>query len=312
VFDYLYTVPFDVLVILGDLCDAKDCHPGSLVNKVVDSMMRFAEMGKEIHLLRGNHDYSGDPDCPFFLFLRSCPNCYYHNTAQIWEIGNIRWSFFPHSRTPEHYWADMRRGKKDLGVDVTLCHQTFSGAFSESGKKLAGCDATALAGAGKIFSGDVHVPQAVGPVEYVGAPYPIDFGDAYEPSMVAVENGNGCSWSYLYPPSIRKLVLRINDPEEIEFAPAWREGDQVKVVLTLKRRDFGSWESHRRRIKLLCDRNHLTLCGLELQERTRQRIELSRGCSALPTSHEDQFKAYCEHAGIDESDARVGRKLLGA
>jgi len=311
IFDYLYTKTFDVLIILGDLCDAKDCHSGVFVNRVVSALLRFAEQGQEVHLLMGNHDYSTDPSCPFFLFLQACPNCYYHNTAQIWEIGNQRLSFFPHSRTPEQYWPSMLRGPCDLGVDLALCHQVFSGAMSESGVELRGYDASLLQSAGRILAGDVHVPQVVGPVEYVGAPYPIRFGDSFEPRMVLYDSGAFNVWSYLYPPSIQKLVLEISDPEQFEYNPTWREGDQVKIVLSMKRSNFGTWEACRRKIKKVCERNNLMLCGLELRERVRQKLSVvEKKPQAVPVSYADQFLEYCKYANIDKTDRSVGRELL--
>lgn len=308
IFDYLATRNFEVLVILGDLCDAKDCHAASLVNRVVKSLLRFAEAGQEVHVLMGNHDYS-DPDCPFFQFVHNYPNCYYHDRAQIWEIGNMRWAFFPHSRTPENYVDDMRRGAKELGVDYTLCHQVFDGALSESGRALKGCDAGLLEGAGRILAGDVHVPQKVGPVEYIGAPYPIKFGDDYEPRLAVVDNVSK-TFSYIYPPYMQKLVLEVTEPDQIEYEPRWKEGDQVKVVLTLRRADFGRWEQYRKRIRRLCDRNGLVLCGVELKERVRQRLTEESKPRSVPVSHEDQFDAYCRQAAVDKSDVSVGRKLL--
>ena len=313
IFNYLQTKQFDVLVIAGDLTDSKDRHCGILVNRIVDSLMRIADHGVEVHVLMGNHDYSDDLNFPFFLFLKYCPNCYYHHTSQIWEIGNMRWAFFPHSRDPSNYWKDIKHGSKNLGVDVTVCHQVFSGATIESGKKLLGHDSALLNGAGKILSGDVHVPQIIGPIEYVGSPYPINFGDAFEPRMVLFDSNSKSEnlWSYLYPPTIQKLVLEVSDPEQIEYQPYWREGDQVKVVLSMKRSDFGSWEAYRKQVKKICDRNHLMLRGLKLKERVRQKLTTEdRKVVAIPMSYREQFTTYCNNTKVDKSDVKVGRELL--
>ena len=311
VFDFLRHQNFDALLILGDLTEQKDCHAARFVNHVVEELLGFAEEGKEVHLLMGNHDYTR-PDCPFFEFFRHYDNCYYHSTPQIWELGNVRWAFYPHARDPERYWSDMQRGKS-LGVRYTLCHQVFDGAVSESGARLDGIiDAGDLRGAGKILAGDVHVPQTVGRVEYVGAPYPIRFGDAYEPRMILIDSTDQTQTD-LHPPSIQKLVLEIRAPGDIEYQQGWCSGDQVKIVVRMPRSKFSQWESYRRDIQKVCHRNDLMLCGLELREYTRERLNDARTPQKVTAvSHVDQFRAYCDHAKVDSKDADVGMELLDA
>lgn len=304
-FQWLREQRFETLVILGDLVDDKDFHCSTFVNRVVEELVTLTEAGHEVHLLMGNHDYSC-PESPFFEFIKHYPGCYYHATPQIWELGNMRWAFYPHSREPERYQADMCRGE-DVGVDFTLCHQMFRGAVSERGKRLDGWQPGSLVGAGKIFAGDVHVPQVVGQVEYVGAPYPIHFGDDYEPHVVLV-NSEGRTWSYLEPPHLQKIVLEVNDPSQIEFAANWRAGDQVKVVLKIGRSDFGRWEHYRKQVRRICERNELVLCGIELKERVR--VRLTTQPRRMATSHGDQFRQYCGHAGVDDQDAKFGSMLL--
>jgi hypothetical protein len=299
---------FDSLIILGDITDKKDFHDGVFVNRVFEELMSFVDMGREVHILMGNHDYS-DPSCPFFRFLNHFPNCYYHSTPQIWEIGNLRWAFFPHSRDPSAYWDVLRRGK-ELGVSYTLCHQVFSGAKSESGIFLLGCSTEGLEGAGKIYSGDVHVPQVVGSVEYIGAPYPIRFGDSFEPRMVIIDSVNDTKCD-LHPPHIQKLVITVSDPEELDYNPMWKAGDQVKVVMRLSRSSFGKWEMYRKKVRRICERNDLVLCGIELKERTREKlISSGKKPKSIPVSHKDQFDKYCTFAGIDDSDISIGQQLL--
>jgi len=305
-FDWLYAKDFDALVLLGDLTDEKDRHSALFVDRIVNSLLRFVAGGREVHLLMGNHDYT-DATCPFFKFLGHLPNCFYYATPQIREIGNTRWSFYPHSREPKKYWADMRRGR-ELGVDYTLCHQIFQGAQSESGHDLDGCEVPSLEGAGKIFAGDVHTPQEVGLVEYVGAPYPVRFGDSFEPHVVLVEDAK--TWTYLKPPHIQKVVLEVSDPDDIEYTSTWNRYDQVKVVLKLSRADFGRWEKYCKRVHRICEKNDLVLCGIELRERVRERLG-GAASKIVPVSPTDQFDAYCRHACVDnESVAAAGRELL--
>jgi len=305
-FRWLEQQKFGTIVILGDLADEKDYHSSVFVNRVVSELTALSEAGREVHILMGNHDYAL-ADSPFFAFIRHCPRCFYHDTPRIWEIANLRWAFYPHSREPEKYQVDMRRGE-EVDVDFTLCHQVFHGALSEHGRKLDGWQPGSLRGAGKIFAGDVHVPQIVGPVEYVGAPYPIHFGDSYKPQVTVVDSEER-RWYYLHPPSIQKMVLEINDPSQIEMLPGWRAHDQVKVVVKITRSDFGKWEHYRKRVQDICKRNELVLCGIELKERVRARLTTAK-VQHVPISYRDQFHRYCQHAEVSRQDQAFGGELL--
>src|ERR1700676_3121506 len=61
-----------LLLLLGDLCDSKDCHNAWLTNSVVDHLTLLAEICPVI-VEKGNHDYV-DPSTPFFEFLGKIPN----------------------------------------------------------------------------------------------------------------------------------------------------------------------------------------------------------------------------------------------
>ena len=306
-FRWLEEQKYDVLIILGDLTEEKDYHSSRLVNLVVNELVSIVESDKEIHVLMGNHDYS-NPESPFFGFVSHLPNCHYHATPRIWEIGTARWAFFPHTKTPADYLERMQRGA-DLGVNFTLCHQLFSGAVSEHGRKLSGWNPGVLDQCGKVFAGDIHVPQVIGEVEYIGAPYPIHFGDAFQPRVVVVDKYRECL--DLYPPYIKKLILTINDPEQIEYKPAWSAGDQVKVVMNLSRSSFHEWEGYRKQIQKICKRSGLVLCGIELKERTRPTLDNKPTKKIIQhISHAEQFKQFCAYAGVDKNDITFGEELI--
>ncbi len=300
--EWLWDQQFNALVILGDLTEEKDNHSSTLVNRVVAELIAFAREGIGIHVLMGNHDYAEEAN-PFFRFLSEYPNCYYYAEQKIVEIGNARWAFLPHARKPD--WGIVDRFKS-VGVDFVCCHQVFAGAVSESGHKMLGCSWDGLVNGYKLLAGDIHVPQRVGPVEYVGAPYPIRFGDSYKPRVMVVADGKCRN---LYPPSIQKLVLRITDPDQIEYQPSWRVGDQVKVELMMRRRDFSLWAKYQKKIKAVCKRNDLVLCGIELKERKRACLSEEKSVT-IPTSPSQQFDGFVKYANVDPSDVEVGNSLL--
>jgi hypothetical protein len=298
----LWDQSFQNLVILGDLTEEKDYHSSRLVNRIVEELTAIAQEGIQVHVLKGNHDYAESAN-PFFFFLAHFPNCHYYSDTRLVEIGNTRWAFFPHSREP--VWSDARQ-LREVGIDFVGCHQVFSGARSESGREMLGLSTRPLEGAGKVWAGDIHVPQQVGPVEYVGSPYPIHFGDEFEPRVILID---GTKYWNLYPPYIQKLVLRITDPEQLDFCTSWKAGDQVKVELTLCRSEFGCWDKYRKKIQRICKSNELVLRGIELKEKKRERLSLIAPIN-MPRVPMDQFETYVQQMSIDASDAVVGRGLL--
>ena len=308
IWDWLHLQSIDSLIILGDLTEAKDNHSAALVNRLVDNLVEFPKNGVDLHILKGNHDYSHG-FCPFFQFLKHYPRCYFHTEAKAWEIGNRRWAMLPHTDKPKQY-KDVISRAKDIGLDYILMHQTFRNATSESGRHLDGCSLnlfSELTNLCRVFSGDVHVPQKVGPVEYIGAPYPVHFGDVYIPRVMLLDSATKVN-TYLYPDSIKKMQLTITSPEEL-IAVDLKEEDQVKIVLTLRRSEFSSWSEYRKRIQSICKRKRLVLLGLELKEKVRKRLTLTP-VQCVANNPLDQFANYCEHARVEDEDASKGRSLL--
>ena len=69
------------LLILGDLTEAKDYHPATLVNDIVDIFYSFSCLA-EVIILTGNHDYI-EADCPFFHFLKHFKRIRWINKVRI-------------------------------------------------------------------------------------------------------------------------------------------------------------------------------------------------------------------------------------
>jgi len=173
------------VLILGDLTEQKGRHSAQLVNRIVDHMARLAAMCP-VTFLRGNHD-GFSPDNPFFGFLREIENIDWINdpsSADYPELG--RCLFLPHSSRPEIDWVTALEAA--YPPRWVFAHATFAGAKGESGRELHGVAQEPLHRfRAPIIAGDVHVPQVIGKVQYVGAPYTIDFGDAYRGQVLLVE-----------------------------------------------------------------------------------------------------------------------------
>lgn len=292
------------LFILGDLTHDKNNHSAALVNRVVAELQKLACYAP-VYLLKGNHDYE-DPTLPFFYFVQE--QSYPHKVAYVSEkktyvIGGKKYLFLPHSKTPEI---------PDGNYDLVFMHQTVKGARMESGVASTHGMEFELIGKQNIVSGDVHVPQTIasstGSITYVGAPHPINFGDDFEPRVLLHDNNKLVSIKRC--DAVRKLIVNIKRPTDIEDAHV-RDGDMIKIVLTLPRSEFMHDARYRKEIKSICDNMKLKLCGIAIRDGTpdkgRTPMATTRDSMARPETTLRTFGAF---RGLSEDLISAGLRIL--
>lgn len=192
------------VLVLGDITEQKEGHHSVLVNRLVDGFTSLAQ-STDVIILRGNHDGLSQ-DVPFFRFLKHIPRVRWINEPTALKLRGLgHCLFLPHARRPED-WG----GVELTGRDWYFCHQTFSGATSESGQKLEGFPLDLFGRGARVISGDVHVPQDVklpgrGLLTYAGAPFHVKFGDAFEPRCLLIRDGGEVG--SLPVPGPRKYVV---------------------------------------------------------------------------------------------------------
>lgn len=254
----------DQVIILGDLTDKKDRHRAELVKRMVEGFAEIAEICP-VYILRGNHDYV-DPNYPFFDFLSELENIHF--------IGEPTFSRLPIAAKTEPCWflpSSVNPQEKWSGIDwreprFIFMHQTVAGAAYENGTNATeGLSLSIFAGCRKdveIWSGDIHSPQRLGKnpsVEYVGAPYRVDFGDTYAPRVVLRRSDGKQDLRF---PCVNKILIDIIGSGET----AWQKtriasGDLVKVRVTLQRHELLAWPSLREAITAWARRGGATLYG---------------------------------------------------
>lgn len=214
----------DRVLVLGDITEAKDGHRATLVNRIVDGFAALAEVA-QVYVLLGNHDYVSI-DVPFYRFLHHLPRVRWiaePTALKLRGLGDCL--FLPHTR--------------DVGAWTTLmgqkyawyfCHQTFGGADLGHGQlaKAGAAPFTRKAG-DRVVSGDVHVPQQLGAVTYVGSPYTIDFGDDFDPRILLLDGTEMLSVPTEGPQKVLVEVPRRHGPA----SRAPHAGDIVKVRVEL-------------------------------------------------------------------------------
>jgi len=291
------------LVVCGDITDAKDKHSAKLVNKIIDT---FSAFPGDVFLMKGNHDYL-DEDCPFLRFLRGALGDKIRFLSEPQFIGTTL--FLPHSRNPITQWNAIKPNK----AMMIICHQTFNQAVAEKGHELSSFLLPSYWSArgfeGLVVSGDIHVPQQLGDVTYCGAPYPVKFGDSYEPRILRYD---GDKLKSIKVPSIKRLSLDLADVEELAEEKL-SKGDQLKVRVHLPRSEFGSWAKHKARLLEIAAAAEAEVFSVELRERmtySRKKKMNLKAKAPVTASPRAILKQFCEARGLHDSLQDVGKDLV--
>ncbi|KKN90067.1 hypothetical protein LCGC14_0231800 [marine sediment metagenome] len=299
------------IILLGDLTDEKDKHSSYLVNRIMREICSLTDKEINLFLLKGNHDYV-DQDNPFFRFVSSVPRVRFINKPEFHDLEyeELGW-FLPHTSCPEEDWKDL-----DFeNVEYVFLHQTISGAIASNGKQLEGTSEDIFKGVkSKIYSGDIHVPQKIGKIEYVGSPYQIRFGDNFEPRVIHIDEYG--ETHDIHFPTIKKHTVSIKDPEKLWDMKQLVEGDQVKVRMLLPRSSFVEWRSLKRRVEEICSEMGLDLYTVELEEMVRNKLKAKgepkkSDRDMVISDPVDILKAYCEREEVGSDVLKAGLRLLG-
>src|SRR5487761_1958728 len=221
------------LLILGDITDAKDYHPSTLVNRLVSELVNLSLYVDELIILCGNHDYlkSGEP---YFQFLDRFERIRFISAPTELE-GAL---FLPHTKTPKTDWAEFDFKE----YDFVFLHQTVTGAIASNGQVMDGeLDSKFISKPStlSIYSGDIHVPQVIGDVEYIGSPYPVHFGDTFSPRLLFIDSNGSCR--DLVFDSIKRFTVNITHPDEL-LKLKLKTGDQVKVRVVMSSENKHNWD----------------------------------------------------------------------
>jgi DNA repair exonuclease SbcCD nuclease subunit len=290
------------LIFLGDLTDAKDNHSANLTNRVTAGFVKLAAVVDNIKVMAGNHDWLlGGQE--FFRFLSIIPRVQYiSEPCEDADTGGIPTFYLPFSKNPAKDWA----GFDFSHYELLFMHQTIKGAVSSNGEKMEGEDLPDLSAAGKVWSGDIHVPQVIGPVEYVGSPMHIHFGDAFTPRCVLLERGGRAVDLHFKTCSrITVDVASLRELKRVDLLP----GDQVKLRVSLAEAEKHEWS----RLRRLCV-DHLkaegvVIAGVELvlKKSTRRLLNEERKQARTPA---DAVLRFVEDEELGGDAFEVGLEIV--
>jgi DNA repair exonuclease SbcCD nuclease subunit len=284
----------DRIIIAGDLTEEKDRHPSKLVNEVVDHVHALAQIAPVI-ALEGNHDYK-DEGHAFFKFLRRIENTRWIAKPTALDDGVL---LLPHTNDYKNCWGDI-----DMAQYPTIvCHQTFNGANVGFGRGLDGIPLDVLPRKSTTFCGDVHVPQEMEQLVYIGAPYHVDFGDDYEARVIEC---NGREWVSVDTSTLpQKRAFNITRPADLN-RQVWNKGDLIQITVEVD--DMSDWPTLRDNIQGMCGERGLRVWAIKpkvMKKAVRRQHKVADARSDL-----DVLKAFGRRHGLSTAIMKRGEKLL--
>lgn len=298
----------ETLCILGDVTDAKDYHPASLVNRIVREIKATREVVPRIIIDQGNHDYLLT-DHPYLAFLSAFDGVTFVNRPLDTSAEGEAALFLPHTKTPLKDWS---------GFDWSMyrwvfMHQTVDGSIASNGQRMSGDKFPDMRGAGKIYSGDIHVPQVINGVEYVGSPYHVHFGDKFKPRVLLLDRG-GRPHDLRFD-TIRRVTLDALPGEFLASDPnktlQLRQGDQVKLRVHLQPAEVHEWHAIKRRAAEVLHMLNVECYGIELvTPKQRRRFEEQRSQHSVSSRPEEVLYSYVEREGLGADALDIGLELL--
>jgi DNA repair exonuclease SbcCD nuclease subunit len=296
------------LIILGDLTDQKDCHNAELVNDIVDYLHTFSLLC-EVIILRGNHDCI-NPLKPFFEFAGLMNNITWITRPKVITIEGLGiCTFLPHTRNHEKDWAELSFApiKRDPNDFWIFCHNTFEGADAGTGHPLKGIPTTVFPKRAKVISGDIHVPQQLDQITYVGAPYTVTFGDSYDPRMLligrkGIEKSIRCF-------GVKKLTVDIVDPHNLpDYGLEINKSDLLKVRVHLKASDYAKWNEIQSAVRKWGEAYGAVVCAIQ-PIKISKHIKLARKRGATQTDRE-LMELYSKRRSVSDDVLKTGLWIM--
>ena len=214
----------DTVFFLGDLTHNKDRHSGKFIRKVIDSFRYMFSKSpiKRFFYLIGNHDRINHPT---FSILGDIFGDRVVVVDEPMALQQYDVFMIPHQDDHNVFSKHVREAKSS-GISMLFVHQIFTGAaFDNRAQSIA---SFSIPNGFTVFSGDVHVPQVIDNVTYVGSPFSVSFGFTYEPRVIVFDGRE-----YVSVPTrlVRKIVVKcgVDDIYREIGKLDLRDNDMVRV-----------------------------------------------------------------------------------
>jgi calcineurin-like phosphoesterase family protein len=298
--DRIRELKASAVYILGDLTEVKDRHPGWLANKVVDHIHSIAKI-VPVFVMKGNHDFLGDASNPFFKFVGRIEGITWINTPV--ESKNIPGAlknslFLPYTSNWKKDWAEF----DFKNYEWIFAHQTFTGADVGHDHRLEGIPVDIFPKGVRVISGDIHVPQKIGPVTYVGSPYTIDFGDDFSPRMLLLQGKDMKSIPCTGP---QKRLVEISSITELDRFTDIHKGDILKVRVHLLKQE--KWPEIKKAVYEWGEGRYQIYSVLPVIDRKQTSGSIAK---VQVKTDQEILESYAKMRNIDERVLKTGKFLL--
>lgn len=288
--------PYHQLYVAGDLSDRKDRHSSILVNRLVKELSRLLDLNIHVYILMGNHDMPlAGP--PYWEFLNSMDVVVACKPTAFGKLLLLPWA-----ADPKAEWKGIPFSRYN-GI---FMHQTVSGVVADNGMVLQNDKMPLFPRGIKIYSGDIHTPQVVGGVTYIGSPHPIKFGDNYPCRMLRLDQDYKIIEEIKLDPP-RKHMIDIASVDELEGLITHR-GDQARIRLSLPINDADRWPAMQDEIAAWAQLRGVTIASIEatvdMPKRTAEEPQ------SFATAPLEVLRLFAEAEGIDGMMLDAGVSLL--
>lgn len=300
----------DGLVIAGDLTEDKDRHSAQFVNEVVGYVAALADV-VPIAVLMGNHDYRNEGH-PFFAFLSHVPNviwidkpyyCNVQDSLSTAVFGDCL--FLPHTFNHEEDWKPFQ--KAFTKARAVFTHQLYNGANVGFGREVDGIDPDYFPSGTQVISGDVHVPQRVGPVRYIGAPYTVDFGDDYEGRGLILSDRKITQLTFSDLP--QKYLIEASSLLRVRAKlSGLNPGSVIKVRMAVE--DVKDWPELHAQIVAAAKAARMILYRAEpIVSAKAVRRNVKVAAAASTQNDAAVINAYAKRIGLEAGDVKIGQAI---
>lgn len=302
----------NTLFILGDIFDRKDRHPSSIVNKLAAILNKIAAT-YPIYVLKGNHDYL-NPSDPFLAFLDLFPHIIWIDDPTSLTFENKKTLWLPHNKNPTTYWSEITTSSK---FDMVFMHQSVIGCKTSNAYEMnCGLDLAWLEERVQcpIISGDIHVPQTIRSLTYVGTQHPVSFGDDYECRALLL-NFKNLKVTSLPISTIHRHSISISNVEELQQLyedKILNKGDHAKIRIVLSAANLSEWSTLKIKVTDWCAVHKVELFDIKLEK-----VVLGEAPSVkqsktgfVPVHPTLTLQRYLENESIDPKISEVGKRIL--
>lgn len=287
------------IYILGDLCDRKDRHSAQLVNRIIEELDQLITLyDVSIDIIMGNHDapVSGPPFWSWLNLLHGQVRFYTEPMAQADLI------LLPFTKDPAEAWADIDFTPYKAG----FMHQPIKHADIGHRRLESGSYFPRFPEGIKLYAGDVHFPQKIGGVTYVGAPSRIRFGDNHQCRFLILDDETYEVTREVSIDAALKDIIAIQNVEDLEEL-LLRPGDMIRVQFHFEPGSAVGYPVEVEKVRAWAADNGVHLASVE-------GVMLQEGASvATPRFDAEPAKvldAFAKQEGLDPGLVEAGHWLL--